>query len=245
MKKLQPGTRQIRMKRSGTTKPDPLARIKGGGGGPATAAIFPGGNNPPLLPRLNTLSYLASVWTEAAQSLFVIRTGNVLFKIFSPAASMETLNTFVPRQVLKKSHYAAAELKRLIETFLSNNTEAVLRYLLEFIGLLYSANYELRKHIKNLNAKYQFKFDDRDAAVSAEVRSGRLRVSTKTLADPDVSLTFRNAAAFKNLFFAAKPDILASLLKQDIIIDGNLTYLYKLAFLLKRMERKIMAERQS
>jgi hypothetical protein len=36
-----------------------------------------------------------------------------------------------------------------------------------------------------------------------------------------------------------KPDILGSMLRQDISIDGNLNYLYKFAYMAKHLQLKV------
>jgi hypothetical protein len=123
---------------------------------------------------------------------------------------------------------------------LLKNPETALRYMLELLGLAYASNFELRKRIRGLTAKYQFGFGDRDARVAAEIRLGRFRVSAGVMEAPDVCLTFRDGNAMRELFFSAKPDILGAILKQDVVIAGNLTYLYKFAFLAKHLQVKVL-----
>ena len=48
-------------------------------------------------------------------------------------------------------------------------------------------------------------------------------------------MIFKDAPTILRLFTSPKPDLLNAMLKQQIAFDGNLNYLLKLAYLLRRV----------
>ncbi len=67
-------------------------------------------------------------------------------------------------------------------------------------------------------------------------RDNRLRVYDKAIANTDVTVTFKDARALMNYILSPKPDILGSILRQDVVIDGNFNYLYKFAYMAKHLQ---------
>jgi hypothetical protein len=181
---------------------------------------------------LQPFPYVAAVWAAALQS----------YLVFSSGQNWRRFITSEPL-VLKGQQSSLGAIvdtvKHVSRDMFMKSPETVLRYLLEVLGLLYSSNPELRKHVQGYSAKYQFRFTDHEAPVAAEFRSGRLRVEAAAIAGPDVTVTFTNAQALGNLLMAHKPDLFSAILKQDIAVEGNLTYVYKLAFLAKHLQRMI------
>ncbi len=61
-------------------------------------------------------------------------------------------------------------------------------------------------------------------------------MSKKAIDNTNVTVTFRNDKALMNYILSPKPDILGSILRQDVTIDGNFNYLYKFAYMAKRLQ---------
>lgn len=129
--------------------------------------------------------------------------------------------------------------KSFAEGFFAGSPQTVLRYLLELFGLAYTSDPELRRHIKGLRARYQFDFSDHPAPVGLTLAAGRAKVVAGTISAPDARCTFKNGNALKSLMFSPKPDLLRAILNQEVFIAGNLTYLYKFAFLARHLQIKI------
>ncbi|MEQ8203834.1 MAG: hypothetical protein ABRQ31_08630, partial [Smithellaceae bacterium] len=71
---------------------------------------------------------------------------------------------------------------------------------------------------------------------SASFKSGNMKVYDKIIDKPDVTITFRDDKALMNYLLSPKPDILGSILRQDVTVNGNLNYLYKFAYMAKRLQ---------
>jgi hypothetical protein len=133
-----------------------------------------------------------------------------------------------------------SSLKRISENYLSKNAPLVLQSILEFVCLAYSSNCELRKHIRNINARYSFRFGNDDRQISLEIKKSGMRVIPGSIDLPDVSLKFRDSQALRKLILSAKPDILEVILKQEVVAEGNLIYLLKLIYLLNHLQFKLL-----
>jgi hypothetical protein len=132
-----------------------------------------------------------------------------------------------------------SSFKNLTESYLETNAPSVLKALLEVICLAYSSNFNLRTHIRNISAKYQFTFNDQDVPISLEIKNGGMRTFRGNCEIPDVRLKFKDPGSFRKLLFTAKPDILEMILKQEVAIDGNLNYLLKFIYLLRHLQLKL------
>jgi len=131
-------------------------------------------------------------------------------------------------------------MKQYIESNFVKNAPSVLRTMLEFMCLAYSSNFELRKHLKNIRAIYLFRFKNYDTQIALEMNKEVMRVFRGNIDQPDVILTFNDSEALRKLFFSVKPDILDMMLKQDIVTDGNLVYMYKFMYMLRHLRTKLI-----
>jgi len=65
-------------------------------------------------------------------------------------------------------------------------------------------------------------------------------VSEGVIRNPDVTINFKDSKALRNYILSPKPDILGSLLRQDVVPDGNLNYLYKFAYMAKSLQLMLL-----
>ena len=54
-----------------------------------------------------------------------------------------------------------------------------------------------------------------------------------------VTVTFKDSAAMRRFLFSKDQDILASLLANEVEVDGNLNYIYKLGFMARDLTRRL------
>ncbi len=52
-------------------------------------------------------------------------------------------------------------------------------------------------------------------------------------------MTFRNPVALRDFLFSKNQDVLQSLLKNEVTVEGNLNYLYKFGFMAKDLMRRL------
>ena len=63
-----------------------------------------------------------------------------------------------------------------------------------------------------------------------------MEVLEEEISRPDITVTFKDSKALVNYLLTPNPDVLGSMLRQEVILDGNLNYLYKFAFMAKRLQ---------
>ena len=130
--------------------------------------------------------------------------------------------------------------KRVQEQFLncveSEFAEEFLELLLKLMSLVLFLNQDFRRNIKNFNGRYLFRSSNDRITVAAVFKDNKLKVSEKKIDNTNMTVTFRNPKALMNYLLTPKPDILGSMLRQDVVIDGNLNYLFKFAYMAKHLQ---------
>lgn len=139
-------------------------------------------------------------------------------------------------KILFRGSRARKAAKRLLECIESEAMEDFLKLLLKAMNLFFIINKDFRKNIDGFEGRYAFKTRDNSITVSAIFEKGRMKIFEKVVDYPNVTVNFRNARNLRNYLLSPKPDILGSLLKQDVVPEGNLNYVYKFAFMAKRLQ---------
>ena len=116
--------------------------------------------------------------------------------------------------------------------------EGFLELLLNGMGMAFRLDPDFRRNIQGFSGRYLFSSRDRGFTVSAVFGNGSLVVADHPCDRPDVAITFRDEKALMGLLLAPRPDILGAVLRQDVVLAGNLNYLYKFAFMAKRLQLK-------
>ncbi|MDL1977970.1 MAG: hypothetical protein LWX52_07745 [Deltaproteobacteria bacterium] len=138
--------------------------------------------------------------------------------------------------VLLRSVRANRVQKQFFNCIESELAEGFTELLLRLMSLVLFLNMDFRRNIKNFRGRYLFRSRDDEITVAAVFRDNRLRVYEKAIANTDVTVTFKDARALMNYILSPKPDILGSILRQDVVIDGNFNYLYKFAYMAKHLQ---------
>jgi hypothetical protein len=141
--------------------------------------------------------------------------------------------------ILMRSRRAAKATQKFIRVMKSEGAEEFLEVLLQLMGLAFSLDEDLRRNIHNFNGRYLFRSQDRRITVAAVFKGNRLKVSQEEIGDTHITVVFRNAKALMGFLLTPKPDILGSMLRQDVTIDGNLNYLYKFAYMARHLQLKV------
>lgn len=127
-------------------------------------------------------------------------------------------------------------LKEVFESFDAEVTEEFLELLLNAMRISYIFNADFRKNIEDFKGRYLFKSRDGKITVAAIFENGKMRVKEENIDDTDITITFSSAKALRDFIFSPKPDILGAILRQDVVVDGNFNYMYKFAFMAKRLQ---------
>ena len=127
-------------------------------------------------------------------------------------------------------------LKRLENCFSSELAEEFLETLLELmeIAIFFDADY--RENIAGFSGRYLFRSTDHAIKVSATFADVEMKVTEQEIADPHVTIIFKDGRALMNFLICKNPDILGSMLRQEVTTEGNLNYLYKFAYMARRLQ---------
>jgi hypothetical protein len=137
--------------------------------------------------------------------------------------------------VLFRRYRADRLIRKFNACFASEATEDFLAVLLDLMGLVACLDPEFRRNLKDFDGRYLFKSQDQAITVTAQFRNQLLVVTEKPINDAHVTVCFKNASALMNLLRTPKPDILGSLLRQEVRVEGNLNYLYKFAYMAQHL----------
>jgi hypothetical protein len=133
-------------------------------------------------------------------------------------------------------------LKEIFESFDSEVTGEFLELLLNAMRLSYIFNKDFRKNIEGFEGRYLFKSRDGKITIAAVFENGRMKVKEKEMSDTDITVSFRSAKALREFIFSPKPDILGSILRQDVVVDGNFNYMYKFAYMAKHLQLMVTGQ---
>jgi hypothetical protein len=137
----------------------------------------------------------------------------------------DSIVNFITFRSLREKHLK----KKLLDCLESETAEGFLTLLLSFMHLVLLLNKSYRLNTEGFQGKYLFKSKDNSIVVSALFKNGKMTVTRKAIDDSNVTVLFKDSKALMNFLLSPKPDILNSMLKQDITLEGNLNYLYKFA----------------
>jgi len=144
---------------------------------------------------------------------------------------MKVVNSIVNRDLTNRKE--RDELMRHVESGITGDG---LFLILRVMSMVFSLNRNFNKNIRNFDGRYIFNSSDGSFAVSIVLGNSKMSVYKKKIENPDVTITFKNAKALKNLALSPKPDIFQSVINQDISVNGNLNYLYRFASMLNELQ---------
>jgi hypothetical protein len=121
--------------------------------------------------------------------------------------------------------------KVLAKTLEGEATEWFLEVLLFVMRVLFLISPNYRKNIKNFTGSYRFRDRAGNVNVMVSFHDGHMKVSEDPVPQTDVMVTFKSPTALRNFLLAFKKDILRVLLHNEILVTGNLNYLYKFIFM--------------
>jgi len=96
-----------------------------------------------------------------------------------------------------------------------------------------------RRNLSGFAGSYLLRTSDGRVAAGAHFAAGRMRVDHEDFPDYSVAITFKDAPALRRFLLSRDQDILASILANDVTVDGNLNYVYKLGFLARDLFHRL------
>jgi hypothetical protein len=121
-------------------------------------------------------------------------------------------------------------------SFTSEVAEEFLQTLLTLMQIVFAVNYDYRGNIKNFEGRYQFCSKDGEVTIAAVFHNNRMDVMEKKIDKADITITFRDGKTLLNFIISPRQDILGSMLRHDVVTEGNLNYLYKFGYMAKQLQ---------
>lgn len=118
-------------------------------------------------------------------------------------------------------------------------TDSFLELLLRGMDLAFCLMKGYRKNIRNFRARYLFTTADGLVQTSALFADRDMKVRSDAIEDWDVKVTFQNAPALQSFLFSRDQDILNSVLRNEVEVEGNLNLVYKLGFMARDLGRRL------
>lgn len=136
--------------------------------------------------------------------------------------------------------------KKIKEKFLrslqTEFAEEFLQLLLNLMSLMFFLNRDLRRNIKDFNARYLFKSKDSKIMIAAIFKNKKMKVYEKEIDKTNITVIFKDDKALMKFLLSPNPDILNSILTQEVTFDGNLNYLYKFVYMARRLQSIVTGE---
>jgi hypothetical protein len=118
-------------------------------------------------------------------------------------------------------------------------TDEFLELLLHGMKLAFVVSGDYRRNLEGFRGTYVFRTADGTVAVSARFVDGRMHVDPDALADWDVRVTFETPHALWSFLLSKDQDILNSILRDEVDVEGNLNYVYKLGYMARELVQRL------
>ena len=129
--------------------------------------------------------------------------------------------------------------QRLARCFSGELAEEFLKTLLTLMQIVFVVDHDYRRNIKNFTGRYQFLSKDGQLTMAAVFKEGRMEVLERRIADPHITVTFRDGQTLINFLITPRQDILGAMLRHDVETRGNLNYLNKFAYMAKQLQHML------
>ena len=137
------------------------------------------------------------------------------------------------------SRWARLFNRRLVEEIRSAATDKFLELLLMGMDSFFLVSKSYRKNIEGFRAAYVFQSANGTVHATALFDDADMKVKSKAQDNYAARVTFEDGAALRAFLFSKNQDILDSLLKNQVAVDGNLNYIYKFGFMAKDLMRRL------
>lgn len=145
--------------------------------------------------------------------------------------------SFIPERI--GNFVISLLLRRLKKEICGEVTEKFLNLLFSGMDLAFALSRGYRKNIKGFKGRYLFRTYDNSVLASLVFENDDMNVREEGIDNWHVRVTFKDENALWQFIFSKDQDILDSLLKNEVEVDGNLNYIYKFCFMVKDLRRRL------
>ena len=129
--------------------------------------------------------------------------------------------------------------EKFLNTLEEEAAETFLEMLLLFMRLKFMFDPSYRKNIENFKGRYQFRSRDGGITVLVEFDNEKMDIKETLSEDVDVTVIFKDGRSLMNFLLSQNRDVLRGLLNNEIIVNGNLNYIYKFAFMANHLQLEL------
>jgi hypothetical protein len=140
--------------------------------------------------------------------------------------------------------------KRFLERLKEEAAEEFLKGLLQLLKISSHVDGYLRQSMRDFNGRIEFKSKNNQIRVLADFNNGRLEEREldpeEELQPPaNTSVVFKDAEAVKNFLLPkgglkGRRDVLRSILKNEVKLEGNYNYIYRFGFLATHLQLQLL-----
>jgi len=123
------------------------------------------------------------------------------------------------------------EIEHLRRALQGEEVDKFLEVLLGAMSLAFLLLRGFRGNLAGFSGTYLFRTADGAVTTGARFARGRMQVLRQDVSPYDVAVTFKDPAGLRRFLFSRDQDILASILANDVAVDGNLNFIFKFGFM--------------
>ena len=126
--------------------------------------------------------------------------------------------------------------RRLAKVLRAEAAETFLEALMAFLKVGVRLDRHLRRSLDGFDARYQLKTRDGLVDVGVVFEDGRVDIQEDPKGEFDATMLFRDSRAVFDFFASTNPDLLGAVLEQTAVVEGNLNYVYRLAYMARHLQ---------
>ncbi|MCP4546997.1 MAG: hypothetical protein GY835_11080 [bacterium] len=128
------------------------------------------------------------------------------------------------------------------------NLDGLMTVALKALRLILLIDRDLRRNIRDFNARYSFICLDGNLAVSVSFKRSRflrqpvMEVHDEAIDNTNITVTFADTRTMAEFVMSESPDIFAGILDNKLALDGNLNYILKFIYLVRHVPKRMGIE---
>lgn len=144
------------------------------------------------------------------------------------------------------NRYTVKQVKDIVTGSLNSKLYEIIIYLLmQCMRFAFVISKKYRRNIENFKGIYQFRTQDKKVIVSVIFENTKntekqyMKIGKREIFNSDVEVVFRDTNVIRYFLSSDNPDILNCILNQEIVVNGNLNYIYRFGYLTNRLQKII------
>jgi hypothetical protein len=128
----------------------------------------------------------------------------------------------------------------LVRRLRNRLTDRLLEFLLRGMDVAFHLLPGYRRNIEGYTATLVFRVARGDTAATVRFADGEMRCERDADPHPDVTVLFQDDEAVRRFLFSERQDILDSLLRNEVKLQGNYNHVYRFGFLARDLEHRLL-----